>query len=80
MGRCDLTHAVVMVTGLTWQDKVTALRAKMAERKISWFIATALDETACERFFLHLQLHAGQGNDILCFDRELDRSDHWFMF
>ncbi|XP_031419450.1 xaa-Pro aminopeptidase 1 isoform X1 [Clupea harengus] len=33
-------------TGLTWQDKVTALRAKMAERKISWFIVTALDETA----------------------------------
>uniref|UniRef100_A0A8C8LQF9 Xaa-Pro aminopeptidase 1 n=1 Tax=Oncorhynchus tshawytscha TaxID=74940 RepID=A0A8C8LQF9_ONCTS len=28
-------------TGLTWQDKMTALRSKMAERKISWFVATA---------------------------------------
>uniref|UniRef100_A0A6Q2YL93 Xaa-Pro aminopeptidase 1 n=1 Tax=Esox lucius TaxID=8010 RepID=A0A6Q2YL93_ESOLU len=33
-------------TGLTWQDKITALRSKMAERKISWFVATALDEIA----------------------------------
>uniref|UniRef100_A0A674CD27 Xaa-Pro aminopeptidase 1 n=1 Tax=Salmo trutta TaxID=8032 RepID=A0A674CD27_SALTR len=33
-------------TGLTWQDKMTALRSKMAERKISWFVATALDEIA----------------------------------
>uniref|UniRef100_A0AAY4DWU0 Xaa-Pro aminopeptidase 1 n=1 Tax=Denticeps clupeoides TaxID=299321 RepID=A0AAY4DWU0_9TELE len=33
-------------TGLTWQDKVTALRAKMSERKISWFVVTALDEIA----------------------------------
>uniref|UniRef100_A0A8C2IM25 X-prolyl aminopeptidase (aminopeptidase P) 1, soluble n=1 Tax=Cyprinus carpio TaxID=7962 RepID=A0A8C2IM25_CYPCA len=33
-------------TGLTWQDKVTALRGKMAERKISWFVVTALDEIA----------------------------------
>uniref|UniRef100_A0A8C1PS88 Xaa-Pro aminopeptidase 1 n=1 Tax=Cyprinus carpio TaxID=7962 RepID=A0A8C1PS88_CYPCA len=32
--------------GLTWQDKVTALRGKMAERKISWFVVTALDEIA----------------------------------
>uniref|UniRef100_A0A674PLV7 Xaa-Pro aminopeptidase 1 n=1 Tax=Takifugu rubripes TaxID=31033 RepID=A0A674PLV7_TAKRU len=33
-------------TGLSWHDKVTALRAKMTERKISWFVATALDEIA----------------------------------
>lgn len=33
--------------GLTWQDKITALRGKMAERKISWFVVTALDEIAC---------------------------------
>ncbi|XP_067252480.1 xaa-Pro aminopeptidase 1 isoform X2 [Chanodichthys erythropterus] len=33
-------------TGLTWQDKITALRGKMAERKISWFVVTALDEIA----------------------------------
>lgn len=33
-------------TGLTWQDKVVALRGKMAERKISWFVVTALDEIA----------------------------------
>ncbi|CAF89943.1 unnamed protein product, partial [Tetraodon nigroviridis] len=32
--------------GLSWQDKVTALRAKMTERKVSWFVATALDEIA----------------------------------
>lgn len=37
--------------GLSWQDKVTALRAKMAERKVSWFVATALDEIACTRLF-----------------------------
>ncbi|KAM8773722.1 xaa-Pro aminopeptidase 1 isoform 1-T1 [Acanthopagrus schlegelii] len=33
-------------TGMTWQDKITALRAKMTERKINWFVATALDEIA----------------------------------
>ncbi|KAL4640196.1 xaa-Pro aminopeptidase 1 isoform X1 [Arapaima gigas] len=33
-------------TGLTWQDKVAALRTKMSERKISWFVVTALDEIA----------------------------------
>uniref|UniRef100_A0A8D3BTM3 X-prolyl aminopeptidase (aminopeptidase P) 1, soluble n=1 Tax=Scophthalmus maximus TaxID=52904 RepID=A0A8D3BTM3_SCOMX len=33
-------------TGLSWQDKITTLRAKMTERKISWFVATALDEIA----------------------------------
>lgn len=33
--------------GLTWQDKITALRGKMSERKISWFVVTALDEIAC---------------------------------
>uniref|UniRef100_A0A665WQF7 Xaa-Pro aminopeptidase 1 n=1 Tax=Echeneis naucrates TaxID=173247 RepID=A0A665WQF7_ECHNA len=33
-------------TGLSWQDKITSLRAKMTERKISWFVATALDEIA----------------------------------
>lgn len=40
---CDLP-------GLSWQDKVTALRAKMTERKVSWFVATALDEIACMLF------------------------------
>ncbi|XP_047221882.1 xaa-Pro aminopeptidase 1 isoform X1 [Girardinichthys multiradiatus] len=33
-------------TGISWQDKITTLRAKMTERKISWFVATALDEIA----------------------------------
>ncbi|CAI5679673.1 unnamed protein product [Oreochromis niloticus] len=33
-------------TGISWQDKITALRAKMSERKITWFVATALDEIA----------------------------------
>uniref|UniRef100_A0A7N8YEG4 Xaa-Pro aminopeptidase 1 n=1 Tax=Mastacembelus armatus TaxID=205130 RepID=A0A7N8YEG4_9TELE len=33
-------------TGMSWQDKITTLRAKMTERKISWFVATALDEIA----------------------------------
>uniref|UniRef100_A0A672YMY2 X-prolyl aminopeptidase (aminopeptidase P) 1, soluble n=1 Tax=Sphaeramia orbicularis TaxID=375764 RepID=A0A672YMY2_9TELE len=28
-------------TGLSWQDKITTLRAKMTERKITWFVATA---------------------------------------
>uniref|UniRef100_A0A669C9S1 Xaa-Pro aminopeptidase 1 n=1 Tax=Oreochromis niloticus TaxID=8128 RepID=A0A669C9S1_ORENI len=36
-------------TGISWQDKITALRAKMSERKITWFVATALDEIACTR-------------------------------
>ncbi|KAI3352959.1 hypothetical protein L3Q82_019532 [Scortum barcoo] len=33
-------------TGMSWQDKITALRTKMTERKITWFVATALDEIA----------------------------------
>ncbi|CAJ1053226.1 hypothetical protein EPR50_G00014820 [Xyrichtys novacula] len=33
-------------TGVSWQDKITALRAKMTERKLTWFVATALDEIA----------------------------------
>ncbi|XP_058841264.1 xaa-Pro aminopeptidase 1-like isoform X1 [Acipenser ruthenus] len=33
-------------TGMTWQDKITSLRTKMADRKITWFIITALDEIA----------------------------------
>uniref|UniRef100_A0A3B4CJX0 Xaa-Pro aminopeptidase 1 n=1 Tax=Pygocentrus nattereri TaxID=42514 RepID=A0A3B4CJX0_PYGNA len=33
-------------TGLSWQDKIRQLRGKMAERKISWFVVTALDEIA----------------------------------
>ncbi|GAA6098049.1 xaa-Pro aminopeptidase 1 isoform X1 [Tachysurus ichikawai] len=33
-------------TGLSWQDKIVQLRGKMAERKISWFVVTALDEIA----------------------------------
>nr|XP_019940027.1 PREDICTED: xaa-Pro aminopeptidase 1 isoform X1 [Paralichthys olivaceus] len=33
-------------TGLSWQDKITTLRAKMTDRKINWIVATALDEIA----------------------------------
>ncbi|XP_075907440.1 xaa-Pro aminopeptidase 1 isoform X2 [Nelusetta ayraudi] len=33
-------------TGVSWQDKVAALRGRMADRKISCFVATALDEIA----------------------------------
>ncbi|XP_043970458.1 xaa-Pro aminopeptidase 1 isoform X1 [Gambusia affinis] len=33
-------------TGVSWQDKITMLRGKMTERKISWFVVTALDEIA----------------------------------
>ncbi|XP_031144945.1 xaa-Pro aminopeptidase 1 isoform X1 [Sander lucioperca] len=33
-------------TGMSWQDKITALRTKMTERKVTWFVATALDEIA----------------------------------
>lgn len=33
-------------TGVSWQDKILALRAKMAERKASWIVLTALDEVA----------------------------------
>ncbi|KAF7254644.1 Xaa-Pro aminopeptidase 1, partial [Varanus komodoensis] len=33
-------------TGISWKDKITALRAKMAERKAVWFVVTALDEVA----------------------------------
>ncbi|PWA14938.1 hypothetical protein CCH79_00014248 [Gambusia affinis] len=33
-------------TGVSWQDKITTLRGKMTERKISWFVVTALDEIA----------------------------------
>lgn len=37
----------VLPAGISWQDKITMLRGKMTERKISWFVATALDEIAC---------------------------------
>ncbi|MGH0133215.1 UNVERIFIED_CONTAM: hypothetical protein FKN15_052203 [Acipenser sinensis] len=37
-------------TGMTWQDKITSLRTKMADRKITWFVITALDEIACKLF------------------------------
>ncbi|XP_063818716.1 xaa-Pro aminopeptidase 1 [Pseudophryne corroboree] len=33
-------------TGLSWQEKILALRAKMTERKASWIVLTALDEVA----------------------------------
>ncbi|XP_034989028.2 xaa-Pro aminopeptidase 1 [Zootoca vivipara] len=33
-------------TGISWKDKITALRGKMAERKAPWFVVTALDEVA----------------------------------
>nr|AAH51606.1 X-prolyl aminopeptidase (aminopeptidase P) 1, soluble [Danio rerio] len=41
-----LTALALKYTGLTWQDKITTLRGKMSERKISWFVVTALDEIA----------------------------------
>uniref|UniRef100_A0A3Q3BMN5 X-prolyl aminopeptidase (aminopeptidase P) 1, soluble n=1 Tax=Kryptolebias marmoratus TaxID=37003 RepID=A0A3Q3BMN5_KRYMA len=43
-------------TGISWQDKITVLRSKMTERKITWFVATALDEIACMFLFV-LFLH-----------------------
>lgn len=43
----DLSGCFCALPGLSWQDKVTALRIKMTERKVSWFVATALDEIAC---------------------------------
>uniref|UniRef100_A0A8D0GIV6 Xaa-Pro aminopeptidase 1 n=1 Tax=Sphenodon punctatus TaxID=8508 RepID=A0A8D0GIV6_SPHPU len=33
-------------TGISWKEKITALRSKMAERKVVWFVVTALDEVA----------------------------------
>ncbi|XP_075467939.1 xaa-Pro aminopeptidase 1 isoform X3 [Ascaphus truei] len=33
-------------TGLSWKEKIEALRAKMAEGKASWIVLTALDEVA----------------------------------
>uniref|UniRef100_A0A8C5T7Q3 Xaa-Pro aminopeptidase 1 n=1 Tax=Malurus cyaneus samueli TaxID=2593467 RepID=A0A8C5T7Q3_9PASS len=33
-------------TGVSWRDKIVALRSKMAERKVMWFVVTALDEVA----------------------------------
>ncbi|XP_020843647.1 xaa-Pro aminopeptidase 1 isoform X2 [Phascolarctos cinereus] len=33
-------------TGVAWKDKVADLRVKMAERKVVWFVVTALDEIA----------------------------------
>lgn len=46
----ELWWCFCALPGLSWQDKVTALRAKMTERKVSWFVATALDEIACTVF------------------------------
>ncbi|XP_053307004.1 xaa-Pro aminopeptidase 1 isoform X2 [Spea bombifrons] len=33
-------------TGVSWKEKIEALRASMAERKASWIVLTALDEVA----------------------------------
>ncbi|EMP39774.1 Xaa-Pro aminopeptidase 1 [Chelonia mydas] len=33
-------------TGIGWKEKIAALRAKMVERKVLWFVVTALDEVA----------------------------------
>uniref|UniRef100_A0A6I8P7Q9 Xaa-Pro aminopeptidase 1 n=1 Tax=Ornithorhynchus anatinus TaxID=9258 RepID=A0A6I8P7Q9_ORNAN len=33
-------------TGVAWKDKIAELRVKMAERKVLWFVVTALDEIA----------------------------------
>ncbi|NXU02813.1 XPP1 aminopeptidase, partial [Buphagus erythrorhynchus] len=38
-------------TGVSWRDKIVALRSKMAERKVMWFVVTALDEVACKMVF-----------------------------
>lgn len=43
----DHLISISVFPGMSWQEKVTALRAKMTERKITWFVATALDEIAC---------------------------------
>lgn len=49
--------------GISWKDKITALRGKMAERKAPWFVVTALDEVACEYkypvSFSIVQFHVG---------------------
>lgn len=37
--------------GISWKDKITALRVKMAERKAVWFVVTALDEVACKYWY-----------------------------
>ncbi|KAF3844143.1 hypothetical protein F7725_016191 [Dissostichus mawsoni] len=42
----QLRYLGLNYTGMSWQEKVTALRAKMTKRKVSWFVATALDEIA----------------------------------
>ncbi|KAI4874035.1 hypothetical protein NFI96_019580 [Prochilodus magdalenae] len=41
-----VVEVMVPEGGLSWQDKIVQLRGKMAERKISWFVVTALDEIA----------------------------------
>lgn len=33
-------------TGLSWKEKITALRTKMSERKVPWLVVTALDDVA----------------------------------
>uniref|UniRef100_A0A8C6XQ93 X-prolyl aminopeptidase 1 n=1 Tax=Naja naja TaxID=35670 RepID=A0A8C6XQ93_NAJNA len=33
-------------TGISWREKITALRGKMTERKALWFVVTALDDVA----------------------------------
>lgn len=45
--QCHVGDNCCFPVGLSWQDKITALRGKMTERKITWFVATALDEIAC---------------------------------
>lgn len=39
---------VLYFTGIGWKEKIAALRAKMVERKVLWFVVTALDEVACK--------------------------------
>ncbi|KAL7990621.1 hypothetical protein Chor_014051 [Crotalus horridus] len=58
-------------TGISWKEKITALRGKMAERKALWFVVTALDDVACEyqygaiqRYFIAVELFIG-GNHLI---------------
>lgn len=55
--------------GVNWRDKIVALRSKMAERKVLWFVATALDEVACKSLHL-LSLFFLQNKCPSCLGKE----------
>lgn len=54
--RCHVDEHCCPPIGMSWQDKITALRAKMTERKTTWFVATALDEIACTVHFSEMHI------------------------